>query len=259
MEDPSKNPGLGRTIEREFEAICRAMLHGPETTHAPGYLRFVTGEAHPLGNFAIVSDPHDGDQTEEAAAPLSEMETPSAVLLSGDAGDEPVRVLTDRGYELAEAMPAMAVDLDRLAHVDIPEEVTVEQIDTGADDEWCAALEVGYGLPRRVADVFGPVSNQRSGAEGEALYYGLRKGGRIVSTSMIWIHSGMAGVYCVSTLPEERGSGLGAMATAAPLHLARERGITLGILHASAMGEPVYRRLGFESFGVVPLYVRVPG
>jgi predicted acetyltransferase len=73
----------------------------------------------------------------------------------------------------------------------------------------------------------------------------------------VYLHNGVAGIYGVATLPEERGNGLGAHMTAAPLRIARELGYRVGILQASEDGHPVYRRLGFADFGEVPLYLRL--
>ena len=48
------------------------------------------------------------------------------------------------------------------------------------------------------------------------------------------------------TLVRERGRGIGSAITVAPLQEARALGYRLAILNASAMGAPVYRRLGFQ-------------
>jgi len=69
------------------------------------------------------------------------------------------------------------------------------------------------------------------------------------ATSAMVEADGVAGIYAVGTLPAFRQRGLGALLTTLPLLAARERGVRYGILHASPMGEPVYRRIGFEPVG----------
>jgi len=51
----------------------------------------------------------------------------------------------------------------------------------------------------------------------------------------------------VGTVPEFRGKGYGSAVTLAAMDWAREMGEELAILHATEMGKPVYRRLGFEA------------
>lgn len=54
------------------------------------------------------------------------------------------------------------------------------------------------------------------------------------------------GFYFVATHPEHRGLGLATRLMAAALADARERGLATASLQASAMGRPVYERLGFS-------------
>jgi predicted acetyltransferase len=65
---------------------------------------------------------------------------------------------------------------------------------------------------------------------------------------------GAAGVYVVTTAEANRHQGIGAALTAAALREGRERGLRVGTLQASAMGEPVYRRMGFETVAEYQLF-----
>lgn len=67
-----------------------------------------------------------------------------------------------------------------------------------------------------------------------------------------------AGIYNVGVLPSHRGRGLGAYLTVHPLQEARSAGCTLGVLHASREGHPVYRALGFADRCTFKLYLFTP-
>ncbi len=70
--------------------------------------------------------------------------------------------------------------------------------------------------------------------------------------------TGLAGIYCVATLPEERAEGPAAHLTAEALRRAQRLGYRVGILQSSAPGHSVYLRLGFEDLATVPNFVRMP-
>ena len=72
-------------------------------------------------------------------------------------------------------------------------------------------------------------------------------------------HGTDLGFYFVATDPAHRGRGLASRLMAAALVDGRERGLETSSLQASAMGEPVYRRLGYEPHFRLRLYERRTG
>jgi len=76
-----------------------------------------------------------------------------------------------------------------------------------------------------------------------------------VATSQLFLSAGVAGIYNVTCIPEVRGQGIGAAITLAPLLQAREMGYHISILQASQLGYRVYRRLGFQDFGQLSVYL----
>jgi predicted N-acetyltransferase YhbS len=84
-------------------------------------------------------------------------------------------------------------------------------------------------------------------------YLGLLKGAP-AATSTLFLGADVAGIYFVSVHPHVRSFGIGAALTQAPLRAARELGYRVGVLGASALGEPVYRRLGFTTCCQISLY-----
>jgi predicted GNAT family acetyltransferase len=245
-------------IARQFETFFRLILRGPDVVNTPQFLRYLTHEPHPFGNFAIVSDTTSPEQTAASIEPLLGLATPSAVLFPASPSTEVDAFVKGHGYILAEAMPTMAVRIDSLAPPAPPEGYAFSQVTTRDDDAWCDVFARGYGVPRRIADDFGPRAAADLLNNRTICHYAITKDGEIVSTSVLYLDDGIAGVYCVSTLPEHRGRGLAAFATAQPLRQVRELGYQTGILQSSLMGESVYRRLGFQQFGVMPVYVCIP-
>lgn len=79
--------------------------------------------------------------------------------------------------------------------------------------------------------------------------------GKPVATSQLFLSAGVAGIYNVTCLPEARGQGIGAAITLAPLQDARAMGYDMAILQASDLGYRVYRRLGFQDYGKLSVYL----
>jgi GNAT superfamily N-acetyltransferase len=79
--------------------------------------------------------------------------------------------------------------------------------------------------------------------------------GKPVGTSQLFLSEGVAGIYNVTCIPEARGRGIGSAVTLAPLREARRMGYRVGVLQASKQGYSVYRRLGFQEFGKLSVYL----
>jgi GNAT superfamily N-acetyltransferase len=232
--------------------------HGAEL--GTNFLRWATGEAHPLGNVAIVSDPDDVDATRAAAEPLAVSNFPSAVLFSEGVSAAAAQSLAALGFVDQGAMPAMAVDIDRMAATSLPPGYAWARIGEGSGARgWSEAFAVGYDLPQGLARLFSPeVLGADMAADAQTQYFAIVHDGRTVATSLLHLADGLAGIYCVATVPEERSKGLGAHVTAEALRAAHRLGYGVGVLQSSPAGHNVYLGLGFEDLGAVPMFVRMP-
>jgi len=167
------------------------------------------------------------------------------------------RLVRDHGLAIEGDFVVMAVRVSDLkACPPPPPEYELREVLTAADYKaYARAFCEGFSL---AADIIDEEVRYLEVNIGLSHYPALRQfgawhGGRIVATSSSWTHAGVAGVYCVSTLPEHRGRGLGAAMT----HLAALAGAPLSgvaVLQATTMGAPVYRRLGFQDVAEYTVY-----
>ena len=156
-------------------------------------------------------------------------------------------VLSKHGFGFADDTPGMAVDLHEMNESMQP--MDGFEIRAVRDEEslriWAGIFVNGYGLPSEwetlTTDLWIklgldlPVHN----------YLGYLHG-KPVATSTIFYGGGVAGIYCVATLPEARSKGIGAAITLGPLQDARKLGYRVGVLQSSTMGFNIYKKLGFR-------------
>jgi ribosomal protein S18 acetylase RimI-like enzyme len=69
-----------------------------------------------------------------------------------------------------------------------------------------------------------------------------------VCTALSFQQDEVAGLYMIATLPEYRGKGYGTIVTVSAIENCFGAGADTIILHASGMGEKIYRKLGFAEY-----------
>lgn len=251
---------LGARAAHHLNITFRDCMRGPGSVHRDRYMSLVTGQMHPMGNVAIVADPDDPASTRSAIEPLLGNDYPAAVLYPCGASDAVAQAVREAGFGIEERMPAMAVEIASMASTALPNGYEWARIgDDAKGRDWVDALAVGYGLPVPLAALFGPGQLGADMApDATVQFFGVMKQGRVVSTSMLYLADGLAGIYCVATLPEERNKGLGAHATAEALRVAQGLGYHVGVLQSSAAGHGVYLGLGFGDYATVPMFIRMP-
>lgn len=224
-----------------------------EYAEGPGWYRAVTRAPHPLGNYAVLDPNATGESARAASAALSTLELPTSVFLSDATPPESVaKELADLGYEHVGAIPAMTVRNADLVPTQLPDGIEFRAVHPESFESWIDAMELGYGLPRALCELCALLDQ----GEAEVRAYGAYREGKILSTSMLFLHDGLAGIYCVATRPEERGKGLASHMTAEPLRIAAKEGFEHGTLQASTAGYPIYRKLGFEDCSSIPMYMK---
>ncbi|HET9590985.1 MAG TPA: GNAT family N-acetyltransferase [Anaerolineales bacterium] len=153
--------------------------------------------------------------------------------------------------EMAADLMSMPNELPRLPGLSIVPIVGGTRL-----EQWIHVASIGFGIPEEFEKVWYDLFIEAVFDTRFRTYLALLDG-RPVATSQLFLSAGVAGIYNVTCLPEARGQGIGAAVTLAPLLQARELGYRIGILQASAMGYNVYRRLGFQDFGKLSVYLWV--
>lgn len=157
------------------------------------------------------------------------------------------RRLEARGFVPFILWSGMALELEELADTAPPEGIEIREV---ADDEMLRGfsevltLNLFRGKPEDVAGVWDLYRAVRG--EPWITFFAALRRGEVVATAILFRDGALAGIHCVSTREDCRKRGIGRAVTAAALAEGRRQGARRGVLQASALGEPVYRKMGFE-------------
>lgn len=183
---------------------------------------------------------------------------------AGVAADEDLIEAAERaGLQNAYAMPEMVLAGDSGAPapfaLPVPDGVELTRVGSSGDaaEYWRVATEsyADIGFPPEIFAFY--ENNEYLWADGAAAFLA-RSEGRAVAISMTIVSHGVAGIYWVGTSEEARGRGLGRAVTAAAVDAGLELGAGSVSLQASPLGEPIYRRMGFETVYEYRLYLCPP-
>lgn len=159
----------------------------------------------------------------------------------------------DLGLTAAEPIPGMVANAGDLGRPDAAE-LDVLRVKTA--DGFAQALAIaaeGFDLP---ADFLAPLyMPEVTGLDGFEVYLG-RADGRDVTTAASYVVDGEVGIFNVATPAEYRGRGYGAAITENAVREGFAAGADLAYLQSSAIGESVYRRLGFREVVTYVLLTR---
>jgi len=177
--------------------------------------------------------------------PVSWMVGPSSAPV--DLGDHLLRAGLIRERDEV----GMAMDLASLSEeLAMPPGLAVQRVvDRAGLEQWTEIVGVSFGLAGYLRSL---LCNALAGAvEGDVSAWRLFLGvldGNAVGASRLFLHSDVAGVYHVATLPEARRRGVGPAMTLAALSEGKRLGYPLAVLRATPLAESLYGRLGFKKY-----------
>ena len=166
--------------------------------------------------------------------------------------------------ELLFSWPAMMLELDKLSSAQQNDHISIERI-TSEDKilaTWILLVLRSY-FPQVTEEDF-----KKYLQDWETFFWYLRGtttypnmhfllghwDGVSAATGLFIVKDDAVYVYWIGSLPAFRGKGLGMAITHRPLQEFRNQGIKKAFLFASAMGKPLYEKLGFNTFAQIDMY-----
>lgn len=249
------DPGVDQPhpVERNVWAMHRDFSRNPGTVLHDDHdlLWFSTPRSNAWLNGASWCDlGPDADARIDAVAQAAHQGGSRAQWLTSPscAPDDLGKRLEAAGWE-PEAEPAMAVAVDAKLP-SAPADLVIGQVaDAAGVREWTDLFDASFEIDPR-GDKHPWLEPWRHLALEDkspfALFVG-RLDGVPASCSLAFHHADTVGLYGIGTPPQLRGNGYGSALTVAGIRWGAARGASVAVLQASALGEPVYRSLGFAT------------
>jgi ribosomal protein S18 acetylase RimI-like enzyme len=158
------------------------------------------------------------------------------------------QALLATGFQHSHDTPGMALDLRSYKAT----RSTAEEI-SGNLEPWLRVVLQTFNMPDEAGQPFRQLFGSNPG-DARFRYFLAREDGRPVATAMNYYGAGVAGIFCVATLPECQRKGHGANVMAACLEAAVEDGYDVAVLHSSRAGVRLYESLGFREYCKLAYY-----
>jgi GNAT superfamily N-acetyltransferase len=257
LVDPAPTE-LAAAVEENLFALFRAMmaLPGAELEETARLSRHIASPFNPMfkgaWGAALAPDEVDG-AIDETIAWFRARQAPFCFWWTSDRA-APANLgerLVAHGFAAWETdAPGMVAGLDDLRYDLLdrtPPGFTIERVADAAglarfERAFAEGLEVPAWAARAWVDATLALGIGRTPW---TMYVGLLDG-EPVASNMLFNGAGVASVYGVATVPAARRRGIGAAITLIAYQEARALGYRHGVLFATDLGAPVYRRIGFR-------------
>ncbi|XVU28064.1 GNAT family N-acetyltransferase [Actinoplanes sp. CA-054009] len=228
-------------------ANCRSYWLGWSTGPAvdDDLTMYRSGLRHPVMNGVLRLRGHDVAAAAERARRYFG-DLPWVWWVGADSEPGVAGALLALGAEQIDREPVMAIDLARLPDRSAPAGLRIEKAES---PDRIAAFVEAYVEPMGLGRELAPGATVIESGRHDLVRFTGTLDGRVVGTSVLAVSDGVAGIYVVSTGEAYRHRGIATAMTLAALRAGRDQGLRVGTLQATAEGEPVYRKLGFEVVG----------
>ncbi|HEY2916131.1 MAG TPA: GNAT family N-acetyltransferase [Candidatus Limnocylindrales bacterium] len=257
-------PDLRAWADHNVAAAFALLIRNPNDGVARSPRRFGGCVAYPTGrrggffNPIVVTEPASADDVREAVTWMRDEGSPVSLRIRDDLETRAIRAAAaDLGLERNDWVePAMVMWPLRPAP-DPPSGLVIEEGGETSVARFHEAAASGFtdGGPAGLAfmaDLFPPAI----ASDPDIRLFGGFLDGDAVASSVAIRGGPVGGIYSVGTAERARRRGIGTAMTWRAVEAGRAWGCEAATLQASAMGEPVYRAMGFERVAGYALWNR---
>jgi len=156
--------------------------------------------------------------------------------------------LEQSGWKQARQAPAMAMEISEVESMEPIPGFTVKPVQNDQQRRlWADILNRSVGMNDQditeTIKVELMISKKNNNLQHRYLGY---LNDKPVATGLLHLESGLAGIYCIATLPEARRKGLGSFLTIKLIEDSSKLGYKVVALTSSEMGYRVYSKIGFK-------------
>lgn len=261
------SPQILHNADRNFyfasHLFARFATKGAEDLSLGGGMSHCGMSIYQFNNaFPGVDSKEMGEFVEGANLFFGEKSLDYQLMLTDSQNGESARMLGERGLTCDARVPAMLLSIENLV-VPKPSDYPLEIVEVTTPDQLQDYLKVcaaSYSFPDFIGDrIF---NNHYLEDPAAILYLGYDEGEAAAASMRVEDPNekgqtdALAGIYWVGTKPEFRKRGHGERLTHFACEQAREDGFSIVSLQASEMGEPIYKRMGFETTGYYHRYIK---
>jgi GNAT superfamily N-acetyltransferase len=179
---------------------------------------------------------------DRAVAHFQKRSLPAIICIAPGIDEKTEALVQQRGFPRVNPHPGMS-----LFPIPQPAEAPASMVVRPVKDEndlrlFQTTAEAGFGMPYSLPQRV--LTTNFLNHPNVFMYLGYI-GEKPVSTSILVVSGPVAGIYFVSTLPEYRQRGYGMTMSWHAVNEGRKLGCEIATLQASAMGRPIYAKMGF--------------
>jgi ribosomal protein S18 acetylase RimI-like enzyme len=205
-------------------------------------------------NIFNVNPSMDDDDLKEMVSLVHSGNAPPFIVFRSDRTTLPFAGrLRTRGFRQLMRWPGMAADLNHIPASKENANIRIEINKISSEEElnsWSGIVEQCLFNNDRIDR-----KTFREASRGAGYYlYLARLNGLVAGTLLSFIHSGIAGFYMITTLPECRNMGVAGKLTRHAMKDAADMGCGMAVLESTAQGLPLYVKAGFKEYCTIDIF-----